>query len=52
MTAAQLDDAVGGTACNPDAVVPYSGSFSDPPTQPEMQAFATYVETLRAALVR
>jgi hypothetical protein len=26
--------------------------FSDPLTQGEVQAFATYVETLRAALVR
>lgn len=28
------------------------GTFSDPPTQTEMQTFAACVETLRAALVR
>jgi len=33
-------------------VGPSAGSFSDPPTQGEVQAFAAYVETLRAALVR
>jgi hypothetical protein len=48
----QLNDAVSTTARNPNAVGPYGGGFSDPPTQAELQAFAAYVETLRAALVR
>jgi hypothetical protein len=30
----------------------FGGSFSDPPAQAEMQAFADYVESLRAALTR
>jgi hypothetical protein len=34
------------------AIAPFAGTFSDPPTQAEMMAFAAYVETLRAALVR
>src|SRR5947207_3354557 len=46
VTAAQLSTAVAGTARNPDAIAPFSGSFSDPPTQAEMQTFAAYVETL------
>jgi colanic acid biosynthesis protein WcaH len=29
--------------------VPYSGTFSNPPTQAELQAFAKYVESLRAS---
>ena len=48
----QLNDAVSTTARNPNTVGPYSGEFSDPPTQGELQAFAAYVERLRAALVR
>jgi hypothetical protein len=31
---------------------PYSGGFSDPPTQGEMEAFAGYVEAMRVALSR
>ncbi len=31
---------------------PPPGTFSGPPTQAEMEAFAAYVETLHAALVR
>ena len=30
----------------------FGGTFGDPPTQGELEAFAAYVETLRAALVR
>ena len=52
MTTAALDAAIAGTAQNPAGIAPYAGGFSDPPTQAEMQAFAAYVETLRAALVR
>lgn len=37
-------------AMKPTGIGPYGGSFSDPPTQAEMQAFAAWVESLRAAL--
>jgi len=37
---------------NPSGTAPFGGGFSDPPTQAEMEAFASYVETLRGALVR
>jgi len=47
-----LGTAIAGTANNPASVGPYTGDFSDPPTQGEMRAFASYVEGLRAALVR
>ncbi len=40
------------TATDPAGIAPYAGSFSDPPTQAEMQSFAAYVESLRAALER
>lgn len=36
----------------PSGVGPFSGTFSTTPTQAEMQAFASYVEQLRAAVVR
>ena len=52
VTAQQLADAIAGTARNPNATGPFGGGFSDPPTQAEMQAFAAYVETLRASLLR
>ena len=52
LSQAQLDAAITGTANNPSAIAPFSGTFSDPPTQAEMQDFAAWSETLRAALVR
>ncbi len=52
VTLAQLEEAIAGTALNPSGVGPYTGTFSDPPTQAEMQDFAGYVETLRVTLVR
>ena len=52
VTLAQLDGAISGTANNPSGVEPFTGTFSDPPTQAEMQAYAAWGETLRAALVR
>ena len=52
VTLAQLDGAIGGTALNPSGLGPYAGTFSDPPTQGEMQDFAGYVEVLRVGLVR
>jgi hypothetical protein len=48
----QLADAIAGTAQNPSGIEPYTGGFSDPPTQGEMNDFAAYVESLRSALVR
>jgi hypothetical protein len=48
----QLNDAIATCALNPGGVGPFGGSFSNPPTQAEMQAFAAYVETLRVALTR
>ena len=52
VTPQNLDDAIATTARNPNAIGPFAGTFSDPPTQAEMVAFAAHVETLRAALVR
>jgi hypothetical protein len=52
VTQGQLDLAISGTANNPSGVGPFSGTFSNPPTQAEMQDFAAYVEMLRVALVR
>ena len=45
---AQLDAAIAGTPNNPTGIAPYAGTFSDP----QMQDFAAYVESLRAALAR
>jgi hypothetical protein len=50
--ASAISSAITDTARNPIGIAPFSGSFSDPPTQAEMQAHAAYVESLRAALVR
>jgi hypothetical protein len=47
-----ISSAITDTARNPSGVAPFSGSFSDPPTQAEMQAFAAWSETLRAGLTR
>jgi len=44
--------AIADTARNPSGIAPFGGTFSDPPTQAEMQAFAAYVESFRTALVR
>jgi hypothetical protein len=44
--------ALADTAHNPNGVAPFGGTFSDPPKQAEMQAFAAWFETLRAALGR
>jgi hypothetical protein len=52
VTEAQLASAIGGTAPNLNGFAPYSGGFSDPPTQGEMEAFAGYVEAMRVALSR
>jgi hypothetical protein len=52
VTLAALEEAIAGTAVNPEAVSPFPGTFSDPPTKEEMDGFAAWVETLRAALVR
>lgn len=52
VTTAQHDAAVASTANNPAGIGPFAGSFSNPPTQAEMEVFAAWVETLRTALVR
>ena len=52
VTAGQLAEAVAGTARDPVGVEPFAGTFSDPPTQGEMQTFAAWAETLRAGLRR
>ena len=52
VTTQQLNNAILTTAANPNGIGPFTGGFSEPPTQGEMEAFAAYVETLRVALVR
>ncbi len=52
MTTAQPDAAISGTALNPSGIGPFTGAFNDPPTQADLEAFASYVESLRAALLR
>jgi len=52
----QMNDAIGSaiadTPHNPSSIGPFTGSFSDPPTQAEMQAYAAWGESLRQALIR
>jgi hypothetical protein len=48
----QLTEALAETARDPVGVEPFGGSFSDPPTQGEMQDFAAWAEALRAGLRR
>ena len=53
VSAAQLNDAIGGTARNINGVIgPFTGTFSDPPTQAEILAYVDYQEALRQALAR
>jgi hypothetical protein len=52
VTNAAMTTAIADTARNPTAIAPFSGTFSDPVTPAELQAFAAWSETLRAALVR
>jgi len=52
VTLGQLEGAIAGTAQNPGGVGPFTGGFSDPPTQQEIYDFAAWVESLRSALVR
>lgn len=52
VTSADLDGAIHGTALNPSGTGEFGGVFSDPPTQGEIQAFASWVEGLRVALIR
>jgi hypothetical protein len=42
----------GAAPRNPASIPAYTGSFSDPVAQAEMNDFAAYVETLRVGLVR
>jgi hypothetical protein len=50
--AGAISSAITDTARNPSGLAPFGGTFSDPPTHAEMQAFAAYVEMLRLALLR
>ena len=52
VTPGQLSAAIAGTAQNPSGTGPFVGSFSDPPTQNELQTFAMWVESLRTTLIR
>ena len=52
VTQQALNDAIATTAANPTGIAPYAGSFSQLPTQAELEGFAAYVEGLRAALLR
>lgn len=52
VTTEALNTAIAGTARDPSGVPPFSGIFSEPPTQAELQSFAAYVESLRAGLAR
>ena len=56
VSVAQMTDAISvaliQTARNPSGITSFAGTFSDPPTQGEMQAFAAYVESLRLDLLR
>ncbi len=45
-----IHNAFAQTARNPAHLRPFSGTFSDPPTQAEMQAFAAYVEAMRQTI--
>lgn len=47
-----VDGGIAGTARNPSGIDAFGGTFSNPPTQAEMQAFADYVESFRQAVVR
>jgi len=48
-----VNNAIGGTARNLNGVFgAYLGTFSDPPTQAEMQDYVAYVEAMRQASVR
>ena len=51
MTSA-ISSAITDTARNPLGIAPFTGTFSDPVRQAEMEAFAAYVESFRVALVR
>ena len=42
MTAQQLADAIADTARNPNTVGPFTGTFSDPVTKAEMEAYVAW----------
>ncbi|MEQ1861732.1 MAG: hypothetical protein ABMA13_17575 [Chthoniobacteraceae bacterium] len=52
VSAQQLTDAVATTAKNPASFPAFTGTFSDPVTQAEMQNFAAYVESWRQFMSR
>ena len=47
-----VNNAIADTPHNPSSIGPFTGTFSDPPTQAEMQAYAAWGESLRQALIR
>ena len=48
----ELNTAIAGTANNPASVGPYTGDFSDPPTQQEMRDFRDWANTVFNASAR
>lgn len=52
VSTAQLDAALATTAQNPASFPAYTGDFSDPVTQAEIQNFAAYVESFRQFMSR
>jgi len=48
----QLSDAINGTARNPASIGPFTGDFSDPPTQNEMRAFRDWANSFFGATAR
>jgi len=48
----QLTDEIAGTARNPSSVGPYTGDFSDPPTQQEMRDFRDWGNSFFNATAR
>lgn len=52
VSAQQLADAIANTARNPAGIAPFPGTFSDPPTKAEMDAFVAWDAAWKAALVR
>jgi hypothetical protein len=48
----EVPNAIGGTARNTVAIGPFTGDFSDPPTQSEMRALRDWANSFFAATAR
>jgi hypothetical protein len=48
----QLTEAIAGMARNPASIGPFTGDFSDPPTQSEMRAFRDWANSFFGATAR